>query len=120
LVGLNQYMNMLGIGNGSSGQPYSGSGGGLPYVSTNDQGIPVANAQLYSSNPAYRQAWDSELAAHQKQWNTGYWSGSDQNKINGDISASMGSGGVGAVGHETGAPITLGGGSNPSVSGSQA
>lgn len=114
LVGLNQYMQMLGLGGNGSGQQYTGSGtgsGGLQYVSTNDQGIPVANAQLYASNPAYRQAWDSELAAHQKQWNMGYWDGSDQNKINGDIAAALGgtSGGVGTAGYETGTPANMGG-----------
>lgn len=112
LVGLNEYMRMLGLGGNGAGQQYTGDGTGgssLQYVTTNAQGVPVANAQLYASNPAYRQAWDKELAAHQAQWHMGYWDGSDQNKINGDIAAMMPAGSVGTAGHETATPYNMGG-----------
>lgn len=55
LVGLQQYMSMLGLPTDGSGQYGGSSGSGsLQYVTTNADGIPVANAQLYASNPAYR------------------------------------------------------------------
>lgn len=43
----------------------------------------------------------------------GYWDGSDQNKINGDIAAMMPAGSAGTAGHETAHPANVGGSTAP-------
>ena len=63
---------------GASTQPGSLYGQSLVDYSN---GVPVANANLYASNEAYRNAWDQALADHQANYGTGYGVGSDGNEI---------------------------------------
>jgi hypothetical protein len=123
LIGLNQYMNMLGLGtgtgtSGSGGvQPYGGgfSAGGQdnPFVTTGGDGVPVVNSQLYGSDPAYKKAWDQAVAEHQNQWGKAYQADSSVDAINNRVTqlySQFGGGkSVGAAGYETGTPANLGG-----------
>ena len=70
------------------------SGGGTTaqapnYVAVNAQGVPIPNAELYDSDPMYRNAWDSVLNNHQRQYNVGYWNGSDRALIQSEIASRM-------------------------------
>lgn len=119
LVGLNQYMNMLGLGSGSGGssgvQPYGGgfSAGGNdnPFVTVGSSGAPSVNAQLYGSDPAYKQAWDQAVAEHQGQWGKPYQADSSVDAVNNRVTQlySQFGGGktVGTAGYETGTPANL-------------
>lgn len=72
------------------GLPGGSAAGATPnYVSVNAQGVPIANAQLYDSDPNYRNAWDSVANNHKRQYNTGYWSGSDRDWIRDEIASRM-------------------------------
>lgn len=48
-------------------------------------GVPIANEQLYASNPEYRQRWDQLLSQHQSQFGGGYTADSDVNWIEGAL-----------------------------------
>lgn len=99
LQAYDQYRALMGLG----GSPATGAGGTGPQtqgygqpmggqqslVSHNAQGVPIANAQLYASDPAYRQAWDSVAQQHQGQWRTGYWNGSDPNWIESNLRGKL-------------------------------
>lgn len=76
---------LLGLGGGGSG----GSTSSL-YYDTNQDGTPIARADLYANNPQYRAAWDNLLKQHQGQWKTGYHSGSDRNWIQGNLTNTLG------------------------------
>ncbi len=72
------------------GLPSGGTAAQAPnYVAVNAQGVPIANAQLYDTDPNYRNAWDSVANNHQRQYNTGYWNGSDRNWIQNEIASRM-------------------------------
>lgn len=134
LVGLNQYMNMLGLGGtqpaygtpGNGGGPvgtFNGGGGNQSLV-TLQNGVPSVNSDLYASDPSYARAWDQAVAEHQGEFGKPYQSNSNMQAIQsrlqqlytppaGSTSASH----VGQVGYETGTPYNpggsaLGGGSN--------
>lgn len=77
---------LLGLGGGSGP---GGSNSSLYYDVSSD-GTPIARADLYASNPQYRQAWDQFLKQHQDQWKQGYWSGSDRNMIQGQLQNALG------------------------------
>jgi len=119
LVGLNQYMNMLGLGTGSSGgaQAYGGgfAAGGQdnPFVTVGASGAPSVNSQLYGSDPAYKQAWDQAVAEHQSQWGKPYQADSSVDAINNRVTqlySQFGGGkAVGTAGYETGTPANVGG-----------
>jgi hypothetical protein len=83
LTGLNQYMAMLGLQGPGMGS--ATTGGGLQsydYVVEGPDGMPAPNAQLYATNPQYRQAWDARLQEHRSQWRgNGYHAGSDNEWI---------------------------------------
>lgn len=89
LAAQNQYMAMMGL------TPYSGASQGTPispsqYVTEGADGMPVANAALYASNPQYRAAWDQTLQQHRDQWKgNGYHSGSDNAWITDRIGQRM-------------------------------
>lgn len=129
LVGLNQYMNMLGLGANSSGgvTPYGGSfmagGQDNPFVTVGASGSPSVNAQLYGSDPAYKQAWDQAVAEHQSQWGKPYQADSSVDAINNRVTqlySQFGGGkAVGTAGYETGTPINLGGSSTQAPGQSQ-
>lgn len=82
LVGLNQYMNMLGLGGtqpaygtpGNGGGPVGSYLGGAPTQSlvTVQNGVPTMNADLYASDPAYARAWDQAVMEHQNQFGKPY------------------------------------------------
>lgn len=91
---LNQYNALMGLptvsaqggGFGAASQPQQ-------FVTRNAQGVPVANAQLYASDPAYKAAWDATLKQHQNQWHgNGYWHGSDSNWIESNLRSRLPSG----------------------------
>ena len=121
LVGLNQYMNMLGLGSGggSSGgvQPYGGTftagGNDNPFVTVGSSGAPSVNAQLYGSDPAYKKAWDQAVLEHQNQWGKGYQADSSVDAINNRVTqlySQFGGGkSVGTAGYETATPANMGG-----------
>ena len=117
LVGLNQYMNLMGLGTSSGVQPYGGSfsagGQDNPFVTVGASGAPSVNAQLYGSDPAYKQAWDQAVAEHQSQWGKPYQADSSVDAINNRVTQlySQFGGGktVGTAGYETGTPANLGG-----------
>lgn len=124
LVGLNQYMNMLGLGGsqpaygtaGNGGAPqgtYTGSAS-QPLV-TMQNGVPSPNQQLYNSDPAYAQAWDAALNQHVSQFGVPYQSNSNESAINQMLSQTYKppASGAGNVGYEQGTPVNLGGGSTP-------
>lgn len=83
----NQYLSLMGLGGASgAGGGQGGTGGASPSLVTHDaKGVPIANAELYASNPAYKQAWDAVAQQHQGQWRTGYWNGSDPNWIESNL-----------------------------------
>ena len=62
LVGLNQYMQMLGLGGNPTGQQYTGQGTGGTVdpasMVTMTNGVPGMNQQLYATDPNYKKAWD--------------------------------------------------------------
>lgn len=120
LVGLNQYMNMLGLGSngGSSGgvQPYGGSfsagGQDNPFVTMSGSGVPAVNSQLYLSDPTYKKAWDQTVAEHQARFGKPYQADSSADAINSRVMqlySQYGGGKVGTAGYETGTPANLGG-----------
>jgi hypothetical protein len=82
LAALNEYSALMGLG-GSAG------GAAPTYYQRSEDGTPIANAQLYESDPAYRQAWDRTLAGHQGQYRVGYHSGSDTDWIQNQIAGQM-------------------------------
>jgi hypothetical protein len=111
LQAYDQYRALMGLGGGSSGAvggSQSQGGAQQSLVSHNAQGVPIANAQLYASNPAYKQAWDQVAQQHQGQWNTGYWNGSDPNwiesNLRGKLPVGWGSSPTGGAGQSTQTP----------------
>lgn len=74
---------LLGLGGGAS------TAAPPQYVSVDSRGVPIANASLYDSDPTYRNAWDSVLNNHQRQYNTEYWGGSDRDWIQNEIAGRM-------------------------------
>jgi hypothetical protein len=98
LQAYDQYRALMGLG----GSPSAGAGGTGPQtqgtgqqigqqslVAHDAKGVPIANAQLYASDPTYRQAWDSVAQQHQGQWRTGYWNGSDPNWIESNLRGKL-------------------------------
>lgn len=88
LLGLDvPYMSIGGAG-GSGGTAAVGAGPnplmGVSYVDMSG-GVPRPNMDLYNTNEAYRNAWDSEVARHQGNYGTGYTRASDPNEIQKDI-----------------------------------
>jgi hypothetical protein len=91
LQAYDQYRALMGLG----GSPSTGAGGTgaqaaqQQLVSHDAKGVPTPNAQLYASDPAYKQAWDSVAQQHQGQWRTGYWNGSDPNWIESNLRGKL-------------------------------
>lgn len=76
---LNQLAMMLGIDGYSMGNtPGSLNGQDLVMI---ENGVPVANPDLYASNAAYRDAWDRGLAHHVQKFGGGFRFDSDPNAI---------------------------------------
>lgn len=63
-------------------------------LSTGSNGAPSYNAELYASNPLYRQAWDSLASIHSGAYGTGYTAGSDRNWIEQGIRSRLGADGL--------------------------
>jgi hypothetical protein len=74
-----------------------GLGSSTPSLLSTGGGAPGYNAELYNSNPLYRQAWDSLAAEHYGAYGSGYTSGSDRNWIEQGIRSRMGSDGIAAL-----------------------
>ena len=123
LVGLNQYMQMLGLGGsqpaygtpGNGGGPvgtFNGGGGNQSLV-TLQNGVPSVNAELYASDPAYARAWDQVAAEHQNQFHKPYQADSSSTAIQARLqqlyTPPKASTGVGAAGYEKGRPANIGG-----------
>lgn len=121
LVGLNQYMNMLGLGGTQPAYGTQGNGGGsvgtymggAPSQSlvTVQNGVPTMNADLYNSDPAYARAWDQVVMEHQNQFGKPYQADSSSTAINARLQQlyqpPAPSNGVGNVGYETATPAHL-------------
>lgn len=76
---LNQLAMLLGIDGYSMGNtPGSLNGQDLVMI---ENGVPVANPDLYASNAAYRDAWDRGLAHHVQKFGGGFRFDSDPNAI---------------------------------------
>lgn len=91
LSAYNQYLSLMGLP-GASASSGGGSGSGSAaqqLVAHNAQGVPIPNAQLYASDPAYKAAWDAVAQQHQGQWKTGYWNGSDPNWIESNLRTQL-------------------------------
>lgn len=86
---LNELAMRLGIGGSGA---MSGSGMSLANAALVDttSGIPMPNAELYSSNPSYRAAWDKVLAGHQAQFGTGYTGNSDPSVLDTQLRQELG------------------------------
>lgn len=121
LVGLNQYMNMLGLG--GSGQQaygqtaqgtYNGQASGQNLV-TMQGGVPTYNSDLYNSDTAYAKAWNDVLGQQMNTYHQGYGPTSNPGAIQSAISKlyTPPGAGVGAAGHETGTPANMGGSTAP-------
>ncbi len=81
---LGEYMSMLGMGGQQGGGQYGQAGGTGPQTQgwmtgpalsldsavTMQNGAPIANASLYASDPAYRQAWDGVRQHHYNESGT--------------------------------------------------
>lgn len=87
VAALDKYNQLMGLGGASGGNPAQNQMS--QYVQFSDRGIPIANAQLYASDPKYREAWDKTLAQHQQQWRVGYHKDSDVNMIQGQIASML-------------------------------
>jgi hypothetical protein len=124
LVGLNQYMNMLGLGGTQPAYGTPGNGGsaigaytgsGAPDLVTTQNGIPAANQQLYQSDPNYARAWDQVAQEHFSTFGKNYQSDSSPSAIAARLGqlykAPAASSGIGAVGYEHATPVNLGGSS---------
>lgn len=85
---LNQYNALLGLPQTQGGSG-GGSGGNASLVGRDPSGVPIANAQLYASDPSYKAAWDATVQQHQGQWKTGYWNGSDANWIDSNVRSRL-------------------------------
>lgn len=83
LVGLNQYMNMLGLGTSGGGgvQAYGSSGGVMPTQWFGNGDVPTPNPELYGSDPLYKQAWDEVQNYHLKKDGVGYSVGSGRDAL---------------------------------------
>ena len=130
LVGLNQYMNLLGLGGtqpaygtpGNGGGPVGSYLGGTPSQSlvTLQNGVPSMNTELYQSDPAYARAWDQVVMEHQNQFGKPYQSDSSSTAINARLQQlyTPPAQGVGNVGYEHATPLggtagqALGGGNS--------
>ena len=123
LVGLNQYMNMLGLGGTQPAYGTPGNGGGAVGSYTGSQpsrslvtlqnGVPSMNADLYQSDPAYAKAWDQVAMEHQSRFGKPYQADSSSDAINARLQQlykpPAQSASVGHAGYETGTPANLGG-----------
>lgn len=110
LVGLNQYMQMLGLGGNALGQQYTGAntggtGAGADFV-TMQNGVPSMNSSLYVSDPNYKRAWDQAVAEHQAKYGKPYQYDSSAANINTRVSSLYNSykPQVGSVGYEKATP----------------
>lgn len=124
LVGLNQYMNMLGLGGTQPAYGTPGNGGsaigtytgsGAPDLVTTQNGIPAANQQLYQSDPNYARAWDQVAQEHFSTFGKNYQSDSSPSAIAARLGqlykAPTAASGVGTAGYEQATPANLGGSS---------
>lgn len=124
LVGLNQYMNMLGLGGTQPAYGTPGNGGGAigtytgstgPDLVAMQNGVPAPNQQLYQSDPNYARAWDQVAQEHFNTFGKNYQSDSSPSAISARLGqlyhAPAASSGVGTAGYETGTRANLGGSS---------
>lgn len=118
LVGLQQYMAMLGLGGsgaqayggGQTGGSYSGPSSPPPALFQMVNGVPSVNQSLYASDPAYKKAWDEATAEHQAGFGQGYNKYSSVDAVSSRLNQLYKpSGSVGTAGYEKGTPINLGG-----------
>jgi len=84
---LNELAMRLGVG--GSGAASGASLANASLVDTSS-GIPQPNAELYATNPAYRKAWDDQLAEHQAGFGSGYTAYSDPSMLDTQLRGRLG------------------------------
>lgn len=88
LVGLNEYMSLLGLPTNTLGN--NGTSTQWSLVDEDANGIPMPNERLYATDAEYRRAWDETAAQHRRMWKgEGYWYGSDNDWIRNGVNSRL-------------------------------